>query len=192
MSAFVALREKKLNFDFRTINLNSQENRDTNFSSVSLTSRVPTLSDGDFSLSESSAIAEYVEEVYPPYRLYPNDIRERGRARQIQAWLRSDLVALRQERPTDVIFHKPSDKPLTELGKASAEKLFKVASSLLHMGNLNIFNDWCIADVDLSLMLNRLLSNGDQVPNLLVRYVTHQWEHPAIQEWVKFQRFSNS
>ncbi len=66
MSAFVALREKKLNFDFRTINLNSQENRDTNFSSVSLTSRVPTLSDGDFSLSESSAIAEYVEEVYPP------------------------------------------------------------------------------------------------------------------------------
>ena len=189
MSAFVALKVKKLNFDLRTIHIDSKENRPTDFSTASLTNRVPTLNDGDFSLTESSAITEYVEEMCPSPRLYPGDMRELARARLIQAWLRSDLVALREERPTEVIFQKPSDQPLTNLGREAAEKLFAIASSLLHHGRLSIFKDWSIADVDLAVMLNRLVVNGDEVPNQLVRYVVHQWQHPAIQEWFGFPRF---
>lgn len=190
MSAFVALREKNLHFELRTIHLHLQENRGSEFSTLSLTNRVPTLADGEYSISESSAISEYAEEISPMPRIYPHDVRERGRARQIQAWLRSDLLALRQERPTEVIFQKPSDNPLTELGQASAEKLVNVAGALLSHGQLNLFKDWCIADLDLALMLNRLVANGDDVPHSLQRYVAHQWERPAIQEWVELQKLS--
>ena len=57
MSAFVALSEKGLSFELKPINLKAHENRATSFASKSFTQRVPALIHGNFSLSESSAIA---------------------------------------------------------------------------------------------------------------------------------------
>jgi glutathione S-transferase len=37
-------------------------------------------------------------------------------------------------------------------------------------------------------MLNRLIVNGDAVPADLVRYAQAQWQHPAIQQWVRRER----
>ena len=91
---------------------------------------MPVLEHNDFALSESSAILEYLEELYPDTAIYPKDIQARARARQIQAWLRSDLVALRTERPTDVILFSPSPPTFRRRQKA-AEKLFFVAEKLL-------------------------------------------------------------
>jgi glutathione S-transferase len=44
---------------------------------------------------------------------------------------------------------------------------------------------WSIADVDLTLMLNRLILNGDEVPVRLVRHASTQWERPSVQQWVR-------
>ena len=188
MSAFVALKVKGLAFELRKVDLDAQENMTDGFFGASLTSRVPTLIDGEFSLSESSAIAEYLEEKIPLPRLFPSNLQERARARQIQAWLRSDLMSLRIERSTEVVFLKPTERQLSESAKEAATKVIKVATSLLSDGRVNIFNEWCIADVDLALMLNRLVNNRDDVPEALVRYVRHQWEHPAIQDWIGLER----
>ena len=109
MSAFVALVEKKLPFDLRTISLDREENRDAAFRAVSLTGRVPTLVHGDFHLAESSAIAEYLDEVFadPAHpALYPAAVTDRAVARQLQAWLRSDLMPIRQERSTEAVFEE--------------------------------------------------------------------------------------
>jgi glutathione S-transferase len=47
---------------------------------------------------------------------------------------------------------------------------------------------WSIADVDLALMLNRLVLNGDPVPARLADYARRQWELPAVREWAAFER----
>ena len=47
---------------------------------------------------------------------------------------------------------------------------------------------WCIADVDLAVMLNRLAMNGDEVPNHLAEYALRQWQRPTVQLWVNQQR----
>ena len=188
MSAYVALRTKGMVFEIQTIDLRNNEQKSSGFTSNSFTSRVPTLVHDAYSLSESSAIAEYLEDIKPQPALFPQDVKDRNRARQIQAWLRSDLLGLRIERPTEVIFLEPSKNSLSSEGKSAAEKLFEVALRLLGKGHLNLFDQWCIADVDLSLMINRLLANGDSVPEQLVHYVQHQWQQPAIKEWVKFSR----
>lgn len=188
MSAFVALRTKGLAFEVATLDLASSQNTASNFADTSLTSRVPTLVTDGFALSESSAIAEYLEELHPTPELYPDNVQARARARQVQAWLRSDLLALRQDRSTEVVFYRPTDTPLTPGGNVAAQKLLRVATSLLSHGGTNLFSEWSIADVDLALMLNRLILNGDIVPVQLVNYARHQWELPAIQEWVQFQR----
>jgi glutathione S-transferase len=188
MSVFVALREKQLAFDLHTIDLEAGRNHEAGFARASLTHRVPTLIDGEFALSESSAIAEYLDDAYPQSRLYPTDIRQRARARQVQAWLRSDLMPIRQERPTDVIFHRPSSQPLSESARAAARVLFEAAGELLQHGGDHLFGHWSIADADLALMLQRLIANGDEVPARVEQYARLQWARPSITEWVDQKR----
>ncbi len=188
MSAFVALRAKGLAFEIECLDIAASQNTSPRYTTASLTSRVPTLVNGAFSLSESSAIAEYLEEIYPDPKLFPSDVEGRARARQVQAWLRSDLLALRQDRSTEVVFYRPTHAPLSAAGQVAAAKLFQVATSLLSHGGENLFGAWCIADVDLALMLNRLVLNGDFVPPQLADYARRQWEAPPVQEWVSFAR----
>lgn len=188
MSAFVALRTKGLSFEVAPLDLAAQQNATPDFKATSLTGRVPTLVCAEFSMSESSAIAEYLDELQPNPRLYPQGIRERARARQVQAWLRSDLLALRQDRSTEVIFYGPTDAPLSQAGLLAAQKLLGTATALLAHGRENLFGDWCIADFDLAIMLNRLVLNGDPVPGALADYARRQWQLPAAQEWLQYQR----
>lgn len=187
MSAFVTLVEKRVPFDVHTIDLSARENFQLDYPNLSLTCRVPTLAHGDFYLSESSAISEYLEEVLPPETypaVYPRDIQNRARARQLQAWLRSDFVPIREERPTEVIFVGPVDQPLSEAAQAAAKKLFGAIAHLLKPDSQNLFGEWCIADTDLALMLNRLVMNGDKVPEQLATYASYQWQRESVQRWI--------
>lgn len=188
MSAFVALREKGLEFELLTLDLDAAENRSEDFAKLSLTQRVPTLVQGDFSLSESSAITEYLEDVFPETTVYPAEPRQRARARQVQAWLRSDLMPIRQERSTLVVFYGVKAGPLSPAGQAAAQKLIGAAQALLAGGPDYLFGEWSIVDVDLAVMLNRLILNGDSVPPALVAYAQRQWQRPAVQAWVNLQR----
>ena len=66
LSVFVTLREKGLAFDVVDVDTHGGEQRKpARHVQASLTSRVPMLVDGDVTLSESSAIVEYLEEAYP-------------------------------------------------------------------------------------------------------------------------------
>ncbi len=188
MSAFVALHEKGVAFKVSTVDLGAQENQRAVFAAMSLTQRVPTLVHNGFALSESSAIAEYVNEVFPGPSLYPMDSHERARARQVQAWLRSDLMPIRVERSTEVVFYRPSAAPLSNAARESAAKLFTAVEALLKPSSKYLFEQWSIADVDLALMLNRLILNGDDVPERLARYAQRQWARPTVQLWVNQER----
>ncbi|CZW71908.1 glutathione transferase [Enterobacter hormaechei] len=187
MSVYVALAEKGLTFSLKTVDLDSGEHLKPQWQGYALTRRVPVLEIDGFELSESSAIDEYLEDCFAPpewERIYPHDLQKRARARQIQAWLRSDLVPIRTERSTDVVFAGVKKPALSEEGLSSARKLIDTASSLLSQGNPNLFGEWCIADTDLALMLNRLILNGDDVPQLLVDYATFQWQRASVQRYL--------
>jgi len=188
MSVFVTLREKGLAFDQVTLDLDAAQNQTADFAHLSLTQRVPTLVEGDFALSESSAITEYLDQAYPETRVYPADPKQRARARQVQAWLRSDLLPIRQERSTMVVFYGQKMPPLTAVAEAAAAKLISASQALLAGNPPYLFGEWCIADVDLAVMLNRLILNGDSVPVELVAYVQRQWQRPSVQEWVNQPR----
>ena len=188
LSTFVTLREKGIEFEMVALDLDKSENQEEGYASLSLTQRVPTLVHGDFALSESSAITEYLEEVLPQTPVYPRDRQLRAKARQVQAWLRSDLLPIRQERSTLVVFYGVKGALLSPAAEAAAHKLFAAAQVLLAGNPDYLFGQWSIADVDLALMLNRLILNGDEVPSALVEYAQRQWQRPTVQEWVKLPR----
>ncbi|MFL1490774.1 glutathione transferase [Pseudomonas antarctica] len=188
MSVFVTLHEKGLAFDTHTVDLDSARHKAGDYAQLSLTQRVPTLVEGDFALSESSAITEYLEQAYPETPVYPSGPIQRAKARQVQAWLRSDLLPIRQERSTLVVFYGQRMPPLSPDGEAAARKLINAAQALLAGNPKYLFGDWSIADVDLAVMLNRLILNGDSVPAELVDYARCQWQRPSVQGWVDLQR----
>jgi glutathione S-transferase len=188
LAAFVGLLEKGLPFDVETLNLAAGANQGADFCKTSITRRIPTLVHNDFALSESSAICEYLDEVFPGTRLYPAKPRDRARARQVQAWLRSYLMPIREERPTFVVFCGATRPALSAQAREAADKLFSAALALLDGRTDNLFGDWSIADVDLAMMLQRLIVLGDPVPKRLADYAALQWSRPTVQQWLRRPR----
>jgi len=195
LSCFVALRHKGLAFEMKDVALDRGAHFEPGFTAQSLTSRVPVLVDGDFALSESSAIVEYVEDAYPApehARVLPADVRERARARQVMAWVRSDLVPIREERSAEYVFY-PHDRlepfaPLSAAGQRAAGKLLAAADRLVPAGGGPLFGSWCIADTDLAMMLQRLVRTGHDVPARIRDYAKAQFERPAVREFVEHPR----
>jgi glutathione S-transferase len=186
LSAFVALTEKGLPFAVKTVDLGSGENKLPAYAHRALTARVPALVDGDFVLTESSAITEYLEESFPApeyVALYPAERRQRAQARQIQAWVRSDLLPVRAERDTETVFFGKACAPLSETAQQAAAKLLHVAERLVQ-GPQHLFGAWSLADTDLAILLSRLVRNGDAVPAKLRDYVEFQWQRPSLQAWL--------
>lgn len=188
MSVYVALQEKQLSFAMSTLDLDAGANHAPAYAASSLTARVPALRHGDFVLSESTAITEYLDEVFPGAALYPSHPQDKARARQLQAWLRSDLLALRQERDTLVVFYRPIACPLSDAAQRAAHKLLRVAEQILPLGSDYLFGQWSIVDADLALMINRLRLNGDPVPQRLADYADLQWQRLSVQAWLDLPR----
>ncbi|KGD72312.1 glutathione S-transferase [Tatumella morbirosei] len=186
MSVYVCMQEKGLRFSVNTLNLEQNQHTRPELSSLLLTGRVPCLQHDGFTLSESSAIAEYLDETFPAPdypRVYPSHHQQKAMARQVQAWLRSDFLALRTERPTDVIFSGRKYPPLSAAGERDVKKLISGASQLIGQHS-SLFGQWSVADCDLAVMLNRLTKHGDPLPERLQEYAAFQWQRASIQLWV--------
>lgn len=186
--AYVSLLEKGLNFDVKPLEIFANAQKESAFATTSITRRVPTLIHDHFALSESSAICEYIDESFDGAQLYPIGLRDRARARQVQAWLRSDLMPIRDERPTYVVFCGAKRPALSPQATEAAQKLFAAALQLLEGRTEYLFGEWSIADVDLAMMLQRLVAHGDSVPQRLVDYANHQWHRPSVQQWINHSR----
>jgi len=192
-AVFVALKEKGLPFTTREVNLHELAQRKPDFQARSVTGRVPVLEHGDFRLSESSAIVEYLEEAFPSPQytpVLPDASRDRARARQIMAWIRSDLMPIREERPTHTIFYEPATAPLSEAGRAAAAKLIAAASAFIPDGKTTLFDTFTIADADLAMMLQRLIANGHDVPPKLTAFAGAQWQRPSVRAFVEHERIA--
>jgi glutathione S-transferase len=191
LSCFVGLTEKRLAFDVQTVALHEGAQWAAAYVETSFTARVPALVDGDFSLSESSAIMEYLEDKWPApehARLLPQDVRQRARARQIMAWVRSDLGSIREERSSEYVFYPlaalPPLAPLSAAARHAVEKLVGFCERLVPADGGALFGDWCIADTDLAMMLQRLVKTGESLPARLRAFAEREWQRPSVQAFV--------
>jgi glutathione S-transferase len=93
-------------------------------------------------------------------------------------------MVIRDERPTFVVFNGAKRPALSTAARMAADKLFSAALELLDGRSDNLFGDWSIADIDLAMMLQRLIALGDPMPQRLIDYATLQWRRPTVQQWV--------
>jgi glutathione S-transferase len=192
LSALVALREKMASFEIVEVALAEGAHQRPDYYEPSVTGRIPSLEHEGFRLAESSAIAEYLEEVLPPPghpRLFPESPRARARARQVMAWMRSDLGALRDERSTmTMFFYRGRPRPLGAAAQRDVQRLVRVAEQLVPASGGPLFGAWCLADSELAFMLHRLILSGDPLPERLEAYARAQWTRPSVREFIDHPR----
>ena len=184
LSAFVALEEKQLPYALETKVLSKKETFAADYGAR--TKKVPALRRGDFWLAESMAISEYLAESFPfpkHPRLYPENLEERATCREVQLFLRSDLLSIRQERPTTTIWFSRATTPLSVEAEAAVKRLVDAVEPLLAHGRPTLFGSWCIADPDLAVMLQRLNLNGTTLPPKLRAYAEANWLRPSVAKW---------
>lgn len=185
--ALVALEEKRLPYALELWPLPLPAEVRARLRAKNGVGRVPVLEHGDVAIGESLAISEYLAETFPAPdhpRLFPADLGERARARQIMSYLRTGLFALRAQRPTSSVFGAQTTQPLTDEARAQADEL--VAAATHAVGDrTTIGGAWSIADADLGLALMRLVANGDSVPAHLHAYVRAQWTRPSVQAYLR-------
>ena len=189
MCCFVALEEKLLPYTCKEVSLPDAQQHQPTY--LARTNRIPALQHGDYWLAESQAITEYLAETFPfPHhpRLFPADLKERGICRELMSWVRSDLIAIREERSTETIWYGKPTSSLSAVAECAKAKLIATAERVVSGDRTTLFAEWCIADTDLAMMLQRLHLNGDTLPDKLVRYAEANWARPSVQKWCDMKR----
>jgi glutathione S-transferase len=185
--AMVALEEKRLPYRLEVLPLPIPPDKKKKLADKAILGKVPVLVHDDVWITESLAISEYLAERFPAPqhpRIFPADLVERARARQVMSWLRTSLMALREERPTSTVFGRPTKNPLSEKAKADADELVRIAGHFITPGKTTMFDNWCVADADLTLMLMRLVHSQDPVPTHIVEYVLAQWQRSSVRKFL--------
>ena len=173
-----------------TIDLAAGEQREDPYAELSLTERVPMLVHDDFTITESTAITEYLEEQYPPpefWSVFPIGARGRTRARQLHSWFRTDFHRLLEERLMECIFGDYAARPLSPTATREMHKLYGVLGDLLQMGQRSVFagKSITLVDIEAAILLQRLRKSGDAMPLPLQLFAKEHWSHSHIQDWIQ-------
>ena len=156
---------------------------------ISPTGKVPVLVDGDLTIWDTLAIAEYLAETYPEKHLWPQDKAARARARSVCAEMHSGFTALRGACPMNSEAHLPDtgallwrDKPAV---RADVQRLVEMWSGLLkEYGGPMLFGDFSIADAFYAPVCMRLHSYGLPVPAHIADYVQRVRALPGVKAWI--------
>jgi glutathione S-transferase len=191
-TCFVALTEKQVEFTTARALLRDGQGVPAALRQETAIARIPALQHGEFWLTESLAIVEYLEDVFPPptwARTLPADPRARARARQIMAWMRFDMRALRSERPWQLtIYPVPAHPPLSPAAERDASELVDLVVRLAATGELD---DWNIAQADLAFGLWRLARGDYPLPAPAQRVLDRNLERPSIRAYLDHPRPPN-
>lgn len=90
----IALNYKELDYAVIPVNLLKAEQLQEEFLQHNKQARLPALSDNGFTIGQSSAILEYLEEKYPERPLLPHNIETRGWIRYLSQIIISDIHPL--------------------------------------------------------------------------------------------------
>lgn len=94
----IGLNLKNLAYETAPVHLVKNEQQSEDYLKLNRSALVPTLVDGDLTLSQSLSILEYLDEQYPETKLLPNDVKERAKIRAFAQAIACDIHPLNNLR----------------------------------------------------------------------------------------------
>jgi glutathione S-transferase len=167
------------------------------FERLSPLRRIPVLIDGDFSVSDSSAICFYLDEAYPGHALLPADPKDRARARWLEEFADARLgdVFIWGFFYPKVVHHlvwgEPGDQ---ERVARTLEKEIPAAVDYLERelpASGYLFGEIGLADIAVASMFRNAAYGGfEPDPKRWPRtaaFIARVLEHPAIASLLPFE-----
>ena len=183
--AGIAFEEVKVRFD----SFAPGSSFKTELARFSPTGRVPVLIDGELTVWDTLAIAEYVAEKFPAKQLWPQDAKARARARSVCAEMHSGFGALRSHLTMNIEASLPAigERVLAEQEgvRADVARLVEMWSALLaeHRGPL-LFGEFSVADAFFAPVVMRLKTYAVPVPEAIEAYMQRVCALPAVAAWI--------
>jgi glutathione S-transferase len=148
--------------------------------------QIPALRHGELVIWDSLAICEYLNDLHPDARLWPEDVHRRGLARAVSAELHSGFAALRRELPMDIAARKPTPS----LSPEAAADVARVMECLSGLRARNqqfgpyLCGSFSIADCMYASVLTRFTTYGVDLPAPISAYRDTLYARPAMQRWI--------
>jgi glutathione S-transferase len=185
LRAWLVLRLSGATFNERLVPFSTPRWREI-IAELSPARRVPALHHGDLVVWDSLAIAEYVAELFPEARLWPDDPRARATARAVSAEMHSGFAALRRELPMDVTARHPP-----RMRSAATENDVRRLADLLSRcrddfgdGGPYLFGRPSIADAMFAPIAFRFRTYGVEVREPAARaWLETMLAHPSMLQW---------
>ena len=183
--AGIPFEEVKLRFD----SFETGSRFKTSARALTPTAKVPVLVDGDLTVWDTLAIAEYLAERFPDQALWPRERAARARARSVCAEMHAGFTHLRSHCPMNIEAALADtgalilrDKPAV---RADVARLVAMWQELLdeHGGPL-LFGDFSIADAYFAPVCMRLQSYALPVPAAIAAYMARVSALTGVKAWM--------
>lgn len=152
--------------------------------------KVPALQHGAFTIWDSLAIGEYLAELYPQARLWPENRAARAVARAASAEMHAGFAALRSHLPMNVRSSFPNrgvtPEALAEINRVTA--LWRDCRKRFGDGGEFLFGHFTIADAMYAPVVSRFRTYKVELEDETQRYADTVWMLPAVQEWAAAAR----
>jgi glutathione S-transferase len=152
-----------------------------NLRQKSPTGRVPVLLDGDLLIPETTAIIEYLAELYPDRGIWPLDRQQRALARAAAAEMHAGFAALRNEAPMNIRASLPGRVPHDRV----AGDLHRIealwSDNLERSGGPYLFGRFTAADAMFAPVASRIRTYELPVSDTAMEYVEAIYALPAFQ-----------
>ncbi|KAF1763001.1 hypothetical protein GCK72_011266 [Caenorhabditis remanei] len=160
----IALALKKIDYEYHAVNIRSEEEQ-KDFFLNNPAKKVPILKINGLTLTESMAIIEYLDEVYPNPPLLPKDAGEKAHARAIAFHISSNIQPLQNLAICKMVDKIKPDYGITwcnhhiTYGFDALEELLKKYS-----GKFCVGDQITVADINLPSIVYNAKYNVDMTP----------------------------
>lgn len=150
---------------------------------------VPRLRHGDVDVWDTLAIADYLHEVRPEARLYPENIVERAHCRAVCGEMHSGFSNLRSALPMNIKAHYPGFKVWAG-AQADIDRVVAIWTDCLNRyGGPFLFGARkTIADAMYAPVCSRFVTYDVALPKACANYRDHIMALSAMQEWIEAAR----
>lgn len=192
LRAWLMLRQSGIAFEEVPVRFDSFAEDSTfkkTLSTLSPTGKVPVLIDGDLTVWDTLAIAEYLAEQHPEKNLWPQNAKDRAVARSACAEMHSGFVALRGACPMNIEadLAQPGallwrDRPAV---RADVARVVQLWTELLQQhGGPMLMGHFTIVDAFYAPVCMRISRYGLPVSPVAADYIERVQALPAMQEWI--------
>ena len=179
---WLALKHAGLPFRAHDIGLKTEEGWKARILSFSGAGQVPVLVEGSLSVHESLAICEYVAELQPAARLWPEDAKLRARGRAIACEMHSGFGHLRNAMDMNLRARAKITPKSPEIDADIARILDIWRASLSSNGGPFLLGDFSIADCMYFPVAARFRTYGVALPDFAQAYCAVLFALPFVKE----------